>query len=42
MTNIAWLFYFADALESDVGKDVMEIIKFKIKSIKKELVKNED
>lgn len=30
------------ALESDVGKDVMDIVKFKIKEIKKELVKNED
>lgn len=30
------------ALESDVGKDVMDIVKFKIKEIKKELVKNEN
>lgn len=30
------------ALESDVGKDVMDIVKFKIKEIKKELLKNED
>lgn len=30
------------ALESDVGKDIMEIVKFKIKEFKKEIVKNED